>query len=110
MISPSVSVPRDYIVRMPEQQAKSGERIYVPVAINDATGLVAGGIILKYDSTVLKAVNVLTDISLQSAYWEANTNINGEVRFAFAATKPTKGKGNLLTVEFEILPDTEGNK
>jgi predicted GH43/DUF377 family glycosyl hydrolase len=108
MMSPSVSVPRDYIVRMPEQKAKAGERIYVPVAINDATGLVAGGITLKYDSTVLKAVNVLTDTSLQSAYWEANTNINGEVRFAFAATKPTKGQGNLLIVEFEVLPNTEG--
>jgi predicted GH43/DUF377 family glycosyl hydrolase len=108
MMSPSVGVPRDYIVRMPEAQAKAGDRIYVPVAINDATGLVAGGITIKYDSAVLKAVRVLADISLQGAYWEANTNIKGEVRIAFAAAKPTKEQGNLLTVEFEVLPNTEG--
>jgi hypothetical protein len=108
MISSSVNVPREYVVRMPEQQAKVGDRIYVPVAINDATELAAGGITLKYDSTVLKALDVMTATSLQSAYWEANTNINGEVRFAFAATKPTKGQGNLFIVEFEILPNTEG--
>jgi hypothetical protein len=108
MMSPSVSAPRDYIVRMPEAQAKAGDRIYVPVAINDATGLVAGGITIKYDSAVLKAVRVLADISLQGAYWEANTNIKGEVRIAFAAAKPTKEQGNLLTVEFEVLPNTEG--
>jgi hypothetical protein len=130
MMSPSVGVPRDYIVRMPEAQAKAGDRIYVPVAINDQIPsksplpplykggdsfskggdmwLMAGGITIKYDSTVLKAVRVLADISLQGAYWEANTNIKGEVRIAFAAAKPTKGQGNLLTVEFEILPNTEG--
>jgi len=108
MISPSVAVPRNYTMKMPEQSAKAGDKIYIPAIINDATGLTAGGVTLKYDATVLKATKVLVGVSSYSAYSEANTNIDGEVRFAFATTKPMNGHSNLFVVEFEVLPHTEG--
>ena len=108
MVSPSAISPRSYIVEIPELSARAGDRIHVPIVINNATGLWAGGISLKYDWTILKAVNVLTDITLNGSYWKANTELDGEVRFAFATTEPTKGRGNLLMVEFEVLPNTEG--
>ncbi|MBM3238248.1 T9SS type A sorting domain-containing protein [Candidatus Poribacteria bacterium] len=116
MGSPSAISPRSYIVRIPEISAKAGDRIYVPIAINDATGLFAGGISLKYDRTVLRAIKALPDMALNGSYWKANTELDGEVRFAFATTevclwfKPqaTVGKCDLLMVEFEVLPNAEG--
>ncbi|MBM3242887.1 T9SS type A sorting domain-containing protein [Candidatus Poribacteria bacterium] len=106
--SPSAIMPRNYVVRVPEQTAKAGDRIYVPIVIDDVTGLLAGGISLKYDKTVLLAIRALSDITLNDSYWKANTALDGEVRFGFANPQPMKGQGNLLLVEFEVLPNTEG--
>ncbi|MBM3237259.1 T9SS type A sorting domain-containing protein [Candidatus Poribacteria bacterium] len=108
MSSPFAISPRSYVVSIPELSVKAGDRIHVPIAIDDATGLLTGGISLRYDSTVLKAVDVLTNTLLNGSYWKSNITLDGEVRFAFATTEPTKGQGNLLMVEFEVLPNTEG--
>ncbi|MBM3238025.1 T9SS type A sorting domain-containing protein [Candidatus Poribacteria bacterium] len=108
MGSPSAISPRPYVVSIPELSVKAGERFHVPIAIDDATGLFAGGVSLKYDQTVLRAIKALPDMALNGSYWKANTELNGEVRFAFANTEPTKGQGNILLVEFEVLPNTEG--
>jgi len=127
--SPSTISPRSYVVSIPEQSAKAGDRIHVPIAINDlpvaslsavpstaqagatqtgATGLLAGGITMKYNPTVLKAIDVAALGMLSGSYWKANTLLDGEVRFAFATTENVKGGGNFLMVEFEVLPNTEG--
>jgi hypothetical protein len=106
--SPSTTSPRSYIVSIPEQSTKAGDRIHVPIAINDAEGLLAGGITMKYNPTVLKAIDVAALGMLSGSYWKANTLLDGEVRFAFATTENAKGGGNFLMVEFEVLPNTEG--
>jgi hypothetical protein len=106
MISPSFSTPINYTVKVVEQSAKVGEKIYIPVAINDTKGLVAGGISLRYDQTILKVIQVAS--LLNSAYWQANTDLTGEIRFAFAYSNPIERQKNLLMVEFEVLPNTEG--
>ena len=117
--SPADGVLRDYSVSISELKTRPTEPIKVPVAINDvthprplprgeATGLTAGGIILKYDQSVIRAVDALPTSMLSGAYWKANTQRAGEIRFAFAAVEPIKGAGNLLTVEFEPLNDIAG--
>jgi len=63
---------------------------------------------LEYDTATLKAVDVLPTTMLNGSYWKANTLLGGEVRFAFATTEQTTGHGNLLMVEFEVLPGTDG--
>jgi len=85
--SPSGIAPRDYVLSIPEQSAKVGEIIRVPIVIDDSTGLTAGGISLKYDATILKAVDVAPQILPDPSYWEANTDLKGEVRFAFASAE-----------------------
>jgi len=100
--------PQHYAISVAEHFTQSGQKITVPILIDDANGLLAGGISLKYDSSILKAVDVFPTTLINSSYWKANTNLDSEVRFAFAATEPSKGKGNLLMVEFEVLPHTEG--
>ena len=109
LASPDGISPKDYILSLPEFTANAGNRIQTPIFINDATGLMAGGITLKYDPTILKAVNVTSQtLFLNGAYNKANIDRQGEVRFAFATTQPMKGHGNLFTVEFEVLPNTTG--
>ena len=116
---PSGIAPRNYVLSIPEQSATAGDIIQVPIVIDDAAGLMAGGVSLKYDSTVLKAIDVIPQILPNQLYWEANTALKGEVRFAFASAEeipPTpfgkggamKGGGNLLTVGFEVLLQTDG--
>ena len=80
-LSPENSIPRDYQVSIPTLKATVGERIYVPISIDDASGFLAGGIKLRYDTSVLRAVNAYP--ALNDVYWKANTNIDGEVRVAF---------------------------
>jgi len=106
--SSSGSVPPNYSLSIPHLTVKASDKVYAPIHINDTTGLSFGGITLRYDSTVLKVIDVLPTTTLSGSYWKANTNLDGEVRFAFAATQPMKGQGNLLLVEFEALPNTEG--
>ncbi len=63
---------------------------------------------MTYDANILRAVNVTPTLMLNGAYCLANPSLNGEVRFAFATTKPSTGGGTLFNVEFEVLPYTEG--
>jgi parallel beta-helix repeat protein len=100
--------PRHYTVSVAEHFTQAGKKIIVPILIDDADGLLAGGISLKYDPTILRAVDVFPTTLINGSYWKANTSLEGEIRFAFAAAEPSKGKGNLLMVEFEVMPHTEG--
>ena len=104
--SPENALPRDYEVSIPQITLKAGHRVFVPVNINDATGLVAGGLTLKYDATVLRAIDVTFPI--RQSYWEANTDLDGEVRFAFVNANGTTKADKLLLIEFEALPNSEG--
>jgi hypothetical protein len=106
--SPSEATPRDYTVSLPSLAAKAGDRIQMPIRINDATGLAAGGISVKYDSTVLRAIDVAISPWASGVYWRANTELDGEVRVAFAGAQPLKGKGNLFHITYEVLPHAEG--
>ncbi|HIE27821.1 TPA: T9SS type A sorting domain-containing protein, partial [Candidatus Poribacteria bacterium] len=119
MGSPSAIEPRDYELSLPKVEAPAGEKIQVPIGINDATGLLAGGVTIKYDQTVLRAIGYGSLELLNGYYWKANTDLPGEVRFAFATTFPLtpalsqkerekKVGGKMLMVEFEVLPNAEG--
>ncbi len=82
-LSPENTVARYYELSVPELKAFGGERIYVPISINDINGFLAGGVTLKYDATVLRAEKA--HLSLNGAYWKANTDLDGEVRVAFVS-------------------------
>jgi hypothetical protein len=106
--SPSSSVPRNVTVSLPNLSTHGGKRIQVPITIDDATGLNAGGLVLRYDPTILKAVSVTPQMMLNGSYWKANTKLSGEIRFAFASSEPATGQGNLIMAEFDVLPNAEG--
>ena len=118
-MSPENALPRHYEVSVPNLSAKRGEHITVPIVINEVTGFLAGGIRLKYDAAVLKAVRAYSGLS--GAYWKANTELDGEIRMAFASLeKASSSDGSdkpsatqpkpLFAIEFEVLSNSEGEE
>ena len=80
----------------------------MPIIINDASGITSGGIALRYNSNVLRAINVFTSDMLSGYYWESNIKHKGEVRIAFAGSPQTlAGENALFHVEFEVLPNSD---
>ncbi|MFQ6044284.1 MAG: FlgD immunoglobulin-like domain containing protein, partial [Candidatus Poribacteria bacterium] len=107
--SPQQSAPRDYTVSLPDISIGEGRTIQTPMVINDMSGVTAGGISLRYDSKVMRAVKVSASELLSGYYWKSNTVLENEVRIAFAGASPPKaGQGEMFTVTFEVLPNTEG--
>jgi len=107
-MSPEDSIPSHYEVSVPKLTTFSGKRIYVPIAINGAKGLLAGGITLKYDATVLKAER--TYPGLNGTYWKTNTDTDGEVRMAFVSLEEATENDMLFVVEFDVLSNAEGKE
>ena len=117
-LSPENVTPRHYEVSVPVRKAFGGERIIVPVQVNDATGFIAGGVRLIYDPAVLKANQVHMSIN---GTWKANAELNGEVRVAFVsfddvaknsilANRMQEHSSTLFVVEFDVLNDAEGKE
>jgi len=97
-----------YKLSMPQIRAKAGEVIHVPLNVEDGTGLYAGGIRVKYDPSVLRALDVSPLTLLSGSYWQGNVNLRGEIRFAFITLRPIKGGGRLMEISFEVLQGAEG--
>jgi hypothetical protein len=97
--TPGEIPPQDYILRLPDLSATAGKRVQVPITIDvgrignsplhNTTGLIVGGVSLKYDATVLRAVGVSALDVLNGAYWQGNIDLEGEVRFAFVSAPLT---------------------
>ena len=104
--APGQDLALHYEVGLPRLTARSGDRIIVPVSINQASGYQAGAVTLNYDPRVLRAHQV--HMSLNGTYWKANTQTQGEVRMAFAAFEDVQSDGDLFVVEFDVLPRTTG--
>lgn len=90
-----------YRVALTETRARAGERVQVRLSVDDATGLLAGGLKIVYDPSVLEAVEVLPRPLLNGSFWQANVDLPGEVRCAFAAARSLEGGGGLFQIDFE---------
>jgi len=90
-----------YHVGLPQMRVRSGQRIEVPVTVRNATGLYAGGLRVAYDPTVLQAIDVAPRSLLNGSYWQANTDLPGEVRCAFVSLNTPATGGELFTMTFE---------
>ncbi len=79
----------------------AGESVIVPVRVDDI-GLLAGGdISISYDSSVLRAVEVLPNTD---ALMASKVNEPGTVRIAFAGSNRLSGK-TLAEIRFDIIAD-----
>jgi len=105
MMAAEKATPCNYILSIPDRSVKIGESIIVPIEINEASVL-AGGMTLRYDSSVLRATKVGSEMS--GVYWESNI-ADGQVRIAFARIKPSEGgSANLFYIKFDVISNRPG--
>jgi len=101
--APSSATPRNYAVSMPGLRAHNGSHVRVPVQIEDATDLTAGGFRIAFDPTRLKPTAMVNSPLLSDYYLKYNLQLRGEVRVAFAGLPKAKKGGTLFHLEFDIL-------
>ena len=106
--SPITSTPQSYSITVPHLAVATGNKIQAPIIINDASGVASGGVVLRYDAKVLRAVTVVPTSLLSGYYWQFNTELDGEVRIAFAGNRTISGDKVLFYVEFEALSNNIG--
>ena len=105
MMAAEKAMPFNYTLNIPDQSVKAGESIVVPVEINEAS-VFAGGMTLRYDSSILRAAKVGSEMS--GAYWESNIT-DDLIKIAFARIKPSEsGPANLFYIKFDVLANRPG--
>jgi len=79
----------------------AGESIIVPVTVDSAGLLASGDLSIAYDSSVLRAADVLSETD---ALLASNVNEPGTVRISFASTGTLKSR-TLIKIRFDIITD-----
>ncbi|HIE29906.1 TPA: T9SS type A sorting domain-containing protein [Candidatus Poribacteria bacterium] len=100
---------RTYEVKIPHLTVSANKRFRVPISINDFASITSGALVLTYDSSTLRAINVATSPLLSGYHWDYRIKA-GEVRIAFASSQTVSNGGELFYVEFEQVKDTDGAK
>ncbi len=84
-----------------EAYSLAGERVTVPLRVDNPTGLAGGDILLVYDSEVLRAVDVLFEADMLTV---SNISEPGMVRIAFAGVGKLDS-GTLARISFDVIAD-----
>ncbi len=92
---------RRITLSLDEAYSLAGERVTVPLRVDNADGLAGGDILLAYDPEVLRAVEVLFEADMLTA---SNISEPGMVRIAFAGVG-ISGIGTLARINFDVLAD-----
>ena len=98
-INPMTDASRQITVTLAEAHGVAGETVTVPLKADNIIGLAGGDICIAYDSSVLRAVDVSSHVSLAS-----NIADPGVVRIAFADTGGLDSE-MLAEVHFRVLAD-----
>ena len=108
------SSPHPFKLRIPQVKAHLGDEIRLPILVEDASGLFAGGLILKYDPSVLKAEDVLAgalrtygSAGASPSLWKASVEEEGIMRIAFANEGEMRGSGTLFEVKMRSIGEGE---
>jgi len=92
---------RQITIALAEAHGLAGETITVPVKVDNTVGLAGGDISIRYDQSVLRAINVSSDSGLLLA---SNLSESGTVRIAFASSSNLNDK-TIAELQFRILTD-----
>ena len=102
------SSPHIFSISLPDIAAHPGEEVRLPITIQDATGLVAGGMILEYNPDVIQAEDVLAGGLTSGTYWKANLSEEGVIRIAFAGDNEMSGGGTLFEIKMRAISEGDG--
>jgi len=92
----------DVCVTLGEVYGSAGKSIIVPLEIDNANVLSGGKVCISYDSSVLHAVDVLSDSGVLMA---SNANGSGILHIAFANADMLRGK-IIARIKFDVINDS----
>ena len=92
---------RRIVLSLAESYSLAGERVTVPLRVDNPTGLAGGDILVTYDPEVLRAVDVLFEADMLTV---SSISEPGVVRIAFAGVNRLSG-GTLARISFDVLAD-----
>jgi internalin A len=105
---PNVRAPAmDREIRILDTVAHIGERVRIPLLVNEMSGLYGGGIWISYDPEMLRAKGMVIDETLSGYYVRSNMDVAGEIRLGFVGIGDKTGPGRLAWIEFEVLREGE---
>ncbi|MBM3239750.1 T9SS type A sorting domain-containing protein [Candidatus Poribacteria bacterium] len=100
-IQPVATGSGEITVMLGEAHGVAGERITVPLTVDDVHQLASGDICISYDNSVLRAVEVSSD---SEVLLQSNLAETGMIRIAFASTDGLNSK-TVAKIRFDILAD-----
>jgi N-acetylneuraminic acid mutarotase len=100
-IQPVATGSGEITVMLGEAHGVAGERITVPLMVDNIPKLASGDICIAYDSAVLRAVEVSSD---SEALLQSNLAETGMIRIAFAGADGLNSK-TVAKIQFDILSD-----
>ncbi|HID55669.1 TPA: hypothetical protein EYP37_04005, partial [Candidatus Poribacteria bacterium] len=90
-------------VRIPDTVVHIGERVRIPILVDEMSGLYGGGVRISYDPKMLRTRGVMIDEMLSGYYVQSNMDVAGEIRIGFVGTGDEEGPGKLVWIEFEVI-------
>jgi len=88
-------------VKLDEVYGVAGESITVPLKVNQSNAVAGGDVLIAYDSSVLKAVEVSSDPNILMV---SNIASPGIIRVSFASSTGTVGS-KLAEIKFDVISD-----
>lgn len=88
----------------------TGDTTKIFVDISKGSQMSAALFTLKYDTSLLKAVNVETGVVLKNGSTSKNITADGLVKVSYADINPNYEEGRLFEVEFEAIGEVPAGK
>ena len=96
------SVGTNAKIRLQDVYGEAGDKISLPVHLDNGSDIIAISFTLTYDSRVLKAVGAsLTPLTKD--FHLAHGIDEGRIKIALAGSLPIDGSGSVVNLEFEVL-------
>lgn len=92
-----------------ERTVPPGGTVRVPIRVEKGTNIASIGFNLRYDSSVIRIVNVFKGSLLSGANFAYNTKEQNLIRFGFANSRGKSGSGSVAVVTFRAV-GREGSK
>jgi hypothetical protein len=103
-VTPTPIVPTgDNYVYVEDRTVAIGDTIQVPINIKNAKKIGNMDLLLTYDPTVLKAIEVIKGSLTGETMFESNVQTSPEIRISFASTNGISGDGSIAYITFQAI-------
>lgn len=102
-----VDIGNEIVVSLPDEIAKSGDKVTVPMTITDVTGrqIYSYGVNIKFDPSILQVDRTFSDGCISSVWGQPTYNVMGNdvLSIGGAGSSVLSGAGNLVKIEFNVV-------